>query len=817
MRTEQGAFNVWLKQRRKALDLTQEDLAERIGCSTTTIQKLELGQRRPSKQVALRLAECLKIPHDDHDRFVSFARSVLPEPGPTSARPFDVEDVRQTVTSHTSSSSSAPATPTETAHIDSPTNLPQLSAPLLGREDEVAAACRYLLRDDLHLLTVTGAPGIGKTSVGLQVAANLVPYFSDGVFFVELAPISDPTMVASAVAAGVGLAESGGESAQSKLKYFMSGKRVLLFLDNFEQVLDAAPLVVELINSCPGLKILVTSREALHVVGEQQLPLTPLSLPSLTHMPGVEILPDYPAIALFLERARSVDPAFSLNEQNALDVVTVCTRLDGLPLAIELAAARVSLFSVADMAARLDKQLSLLTNPARHRHFAHLPARQQTMRAAIDWSYELLEPHDRQLLFQLGVFVGGFTLEAAEAVCGPDAIDGIESLLGKSLLKRSIVSDETRGQERRFTMLESIREYGLEGLGESNEAEDIRRKHATYFLSLVERAEPHLAGQEQVYWARRLESEHTNIVAAMAWSLARGEEDIALRIGGALRPFWIDHYPREGRWWLEGLPEGSLVGSALEPTLVRARALHAALSVLWRTREYPLCRVMTEECLRVYRALDDERGIARALRLLAHLIFEMNLPGDRELARKLLDESLERWRSMGDSRGMIAALSTMAEAARAERAYPRAIYAFEKCLALSREIGNKRGVAVDELNLAFVLYHCGEYERAKELLRESLYLFRELASPFIFALGLVAWAGIERVLGNPQKAARLVGAANALAAPGGTLFDPNDQRDREEVEAAVRADLSDQEWLNAMQKGRTMGMNEAIAYALEES
>ncbi len=805
MGIEDISFNVWLKQRRRALDLTQEDLAERVGCSTITIHKIEVGQRRPSKQVAQRLAECLKIPPEEHEEFISFARGESSELGPVPDESANGHG-SQTGTSLPSTSEHMPRLPSS--------NLPSLLRPLFGREKDVAAACDYLLRDDVHLLTMTGAPGIGKTSLALQVAANLVGHFSDGVYFSELAPISDPAAVASAIAATIGLAESGGQTVQDSLKHFLAGKTVLLVLDNFEQVLDAAPLVVDILNASAHLKILVTSREALHVMGEQQLPLAPLELPNPVRMPAVATLPSYPAIALFLERARAVDPSFSLNERNASDITTVCTRLDGLPLAIELAAARVSLFSVADMAARLDKQLSLLANPARHRHFAHLPARQQTMRAAIDWSYELLELHERRLLSQLSVFVGGFTLEAAEAVCGPDATDGIESLLGKSLLKRTIVSDETRGQERRFTMLELIGEYALEGLGESDEAEDIRRKHAAYFLSLVERAEPHLRGQEQTDWVGRLESEHSNTVAALAWSLARGEEDIALRFGGALRPFWIDHYPREGRWWLGRIPERSLVGDTLKPTLVRARALHAALSVLWRTREYPLCRVMAEECLRVYRALNNEQGIVRALRVVAHLIHEMNLPGDRELAWALLDESLERSRAIGDNEGMTVALSSMGEAARSERDYPRAIDFFEKCLALNREVGNKRGVAVEAMSLAFVLYHCREYERAKELLSEALHLFRELASPYPFATGLFVWAGIERAEGNARKAARLIGAGNALAAFGGTLFDPNDQRDREEIEAAVRADLDAQVWQDAQESGRPMGMDVALGFAL---
>ena len=406
-------FSVWLKQRRRSLDLTQEDLSECVGCSTITIQKIELGERRPSKQVALRLAECLRVPDEEHELLVMFARGDTIEPD--DGDPFLGETARP---------GSPPPQPSQSDRPN-PNNLPAPLTPLLGREEAVAAASDYLLREDIRLLTLTGAPGIGKTRLSMQVGKDLLPHFRDGVCFVELAPVTDPSLVATTIAATLGLSESGMQSIQSDLSRYFSGKRIVLVLDNFEQVLDAAPLVVDLLSSCPALKVLVTSREALHVPGEQQFPLFPLDLPDMAHMPEVKVLPDYPAIALFLERARAVDPTFALNEQNAFDLTAVCTRLDGLPLAIELAAARVTLFSMSEMSARLGEQLNLLASPASYRqsgHLQHLPARQQTMRGAIAWSYRLLEENEQQLLCRLGVFVGGWTLEAAEAVCGADVV-----------------------------------------------------------------------------------------------------------------------------------------------------------------------------------------------------------------------------------------------------------------------------------------------------------------------------------------------------------------------------------------------------------
>jgi predicted ATPase/transcriptional regulator with XRE-family HTH domain len=798
MKIEETTLSVWIKQRRRALDLTQEDLADLVACSTITIQKIESGERRPSRQVARRLAECLQLSIDEQDDFVRLARGEARVQG----RP---EDGYAPWPRPASSSAYAP-----------PTNLPAPLTPLLGREEALASACQFLLEEDIRLLTFTGAPGIGKTRLSLQAGADLLPHFGDGVFFVQLAPVSDPFRVASTIAVTLGLTESGSGSTQNDLKEFLTGKRMLLVLDNFEQVLDAGPLVLDLLGRCPGLKVLVTSREALHVPGEQQFPVSPLGLPDLARLPDLQALPTYPSIALFVERARAVDPTFLLNEENALDVSTICRRLDGLPLAIELAAARVRLFSIAEISARLDKRLSLLAGPARSVRFEHMPARQQTMRAAIDWSYQLLEPEEQQMLFRLSVFVGGWTLESADAVCGPGAADGVESLLAKNLVykMRNVRDASVPHSGGRFTMLESIREYALEGLEASGEGEDARRRHALYFLDLAERAEPYLIREEQAEWFQRLEQERSNLVAAIAWSLARGEHDMSLRFGGALENFWYNRYPREGRCWVKGILNEALREGEGVPTLTRARALTSAAVLLRKNREYPQARAMSEEALRLYRTLDDKLGTAISLRRLANLMSEMNLPGDKASMGKLYKESLELCEEIGDSLGVANVLGSLAELARGERDYPQAIEGFERSVAILRERGDKQGIADFETNLAYVLYHCAEYKRAKGLLTESLHLYREVASAYNVAWALVAWAGIERAQGDPRKAATLIGAANVLAAQGGTLFDPNDQRDREEIEAAISADLSAQEWCDAQERGSTLSMDEAIACAL---
>jgi predicted ATPase/transcriptional regulator with XRE-family HTH domain len=810
MGTEESAFTAWIKQRRHMLDLTQEDLADCVGCSRVTIQKIELGERRPSKQIALRLAECLRLPHDEQEAFLRFARGEARESGTAAIGGEPVLATAQPTSPLSSSTSSGYATPN---------NLLLPLTPLLGREQAVAVACDYLARKDTRLLTFTGAPGIGKTRLSLQVAAELLPQFEDGVFFVELAPVSDPSIVASTVASTLGLPESGSGSMLNALKNYLNGKKFLLVLDNFEQVLDAAPVALELLSSCPGLKVLITSREALHVPGEQQFPVSLLDLPDLARLPRVQALPGYAAIALFLERARAVDPAFDLNEDNALDVTTICTRLGGLPLAIELAAARVKFLSAAEMSARLDRQLSLLTGPAGHRRFRHMPARQQTMQAAIDWSYQLLEPAEQQLLVRLAVFVGGWTLEAAEAVFGQGsgATEGMESLLEKSLIhgmRNGSGESISHSAEHRFTMLESIREYALDRLEAGGEADEVRRLHAVYFLDLAERAEPHLTREEQAEWFQRLQREYTNVRAAISWSLAQGEHDISLRFGGALAIFWRNRYPGEGRWWAEWAMKGALKESAGEPTLTHARALFSAALMLMQTKEYPRARATFEESLRMYRALDDKLGIAASLSWTATMLIYTDLPEDRASVEKMLDESLELYRSIGDSVGMAGVLTSMGEAARMERDYPRAIDVYERCLALQLEVKDKQGIATTVTNLAWVVYHGKDYERAKHLLRETLRTYQEIGSGYYVAWALAAWAGIERAQGDPHKAAIVIAASNALAAPAGAPFDAPDQRDTEEIEAAIKSDLSEQEWHSAQQQGRTMNMDGAIDYAL---
>src|SRR5215213_10113162 len=446
-------------------------------------------------------------------------------------------------------------------------NLPLQPTPLVGRVREVEEVAERLRSDQVRLLTLTGPGGTGKTRLALQAGADLLDEFDDGVFFVALAAITDRALVAPTVVRAIGLTERRNQPPEELLKGFLRDRQTLLLLDNFEQVLESAPLLAELLSSAPNLKILITSRTPLRLYGEHEFPVPPLSLPDPSSLATLESLTQYGAVRLFVERAKAVKPDFSLTQANAPAVAEICARLDGLPLAIELAAARIKLLPPQAMLSRLGNRLKLLTGGARN-----LPQRQRTLRGAIEWSYELLDEGEKVLFGRLSVFSGGNTLEAVEAVCDAegdfpmDVFEGVSSLLDNSLLQQK----EGFDGEPRFAMLETIREYASERLEDSSDAEAARHAHAEYFLALAEEAEPMLWGAEDAAWLDRLEHEHDNMRAALSWSIEHEEAELALRLGGALRWYWyMEGYYGEGRRWLEAAL-GKDWGVAAE---ARARAL----------------------------------------------------------------------------------------------------------------------------------------------------------------------------------------------------------------------------------------------------
>jgi predicted ATPase/class 3 adenylate cyclase len=705
-------------------------------------------------------------------------------------------------------------------------NLPTQPTPLVGREREVAEVCGRLRRVDVRLLTLIGPGGTGKTRLGLQAGAELLDEFEGGVFFVALAPVSDPDLVASTIAGPLGVVESGDKPLEETLKGYLQDKELLLLLDNFEQVLEAAPLVGELLGSCPRLKVLATSRAALRVYGEQEYAVPPLTLPDPKRLTTVEKLSQYEAVGLFIERARAVKADFEVTNDNAPAVAEICVRLDGLPLAIELAAARTRLLSPEAMLPRLGSRLKLLIGGGRD-----LPARQQTLRGAIEWSHDLLDEEERTLFRRLSVFVGGFALETAEEVCDAgsepevDVLDGVESLLGKSLLRQ----EET--EDGRLFMLETIREYALERLEASGEAGGLRVRHADYYLLLAEEAEPELRGSQQAQWLRRLETEHDNLRAALSWTLGQEPDatEPALRLAGALWWFWFwrGHFSEGRRWLEEALEKDERLHAP-----ARAKALAAVAWLALYQGDLERMVAASEEGL----GLDVEKGIEGSTALFLRIIrgVAAREQGDTGQATILLEEALALGREAGDRWSLALALLNLGGVASNRGDYERAMEQLEECLALSRGLGDAGLLSAALISLGYEFLLQGDHERAtalnaeaaallrgddeqaRDLLKESLALSGELGDGLNAAESLDGLACTAAARGEAGRAARLFGAAEALREAMGIPLPSAARALREPYTRAARSRLDEVEWTRRWEEGRAMSQEEAVALALKD-
>jgi predicted ATPase/DNA-binding CsgD family transcriptional regulator len=684
-------------------------------------------------------------------------------------------------------------------------NLPAQTNPFIGRSREIAEVKQLL--NVSRLLTLTGVGGTGKTRLALQVAIEVVEDFTDGVCFVDLAPLTDHTLVANAIAAAQGVVENSSEPLLETLKRALTTRELLLLIDNFEHVIVAALLVSDLLAACPRLKVLITSRESLRLTGEQEYPVPPLSLP-IADAISVQNLTESEAGALFVQRAQMTRPHFAVSNDSAPAIAQICSRLDGLPLAIELAAARCKLLTPQALLERLDSRLDALAGGSRN-----APARQQSLRNTIEWSYNLLDQGENTLFARLAVFYGGCSLEAIETICGVDlpidVIDGLASLVDKSLVQQK----ETTGRQPRFLLLEMIREYAWEQLKASGEAETMRRRHAEYFVERAERAEPELHRGNQLFWLDRLDEEHDNLRAALEWSLTNGEAELALRLVGALGWFWhMRSHAVEGyRWALRALELEADVAPA-----VRAKALHITGNrLLLNSGDCTTKRKFHEEALQIARENNDRYSLSWALIGLALVALEDR---DHRETERLAKDALIVFRDLDDKTGIGWALCCLGEAHRLHGNPQEAEPFYQEGLELFEAMGNRRGATMMLSNLGFVAFHQRHLQRARALFRKSYGLNLLVGRQEEYANTLTGIAGIIAAQDEPERAVRLLAAANSvLEAIGATTLFVAEQVDYKQILDTVRAQLDDATFEAAWAEGRAMTLEQAVLQALDES
>lgn len=861
---ETYSFGYWVMRRRKALDLTREELARRVGCASETIKKIERDERRPSRQIAELLANVLSVPAEEQTLFLQVARG---------ERPVDRLHL-----------ASQPLQPlSEQTH-----NLPAHLTRLIGREHETDTIEHLLANPDCRLLTLVGTGGIGKTRLSQQVASQLLGEYTNGAWLVELASLNDPTLVPQAVGAVFGIRQGTDRTLVESLIHVLRAKTTLLLLDNCEHLLDAcAQLVDELLKNCPNLKILATSREALGIIGEALYQVPSLTLPEIQYIETPEKLAEYESILLFTERAQLFQMDFELTKDNASSVAQICSRLDGIPLAIELAAVHIRTLSAQQIAEQLDKCFHLLTSGSR----SALP-RHQTLQACIDWSWHLLYAPEQTVLRRLSVFAGGFSLEAAGQICAGDGIESreIANVLSRLVMKSLIVAKQDSGQEMRYHFHEIVRQYANGKLVESGEQENIRTQHLKYFLELSKQIESGLRGPQQIMWYARMTDECNNLRAALEQA-SKTDIEAGLYLSGSLQALWESFDLREGARWLT-----EFIQKAESKDYPRARAkalLTQAWFLLW-FQQFAQAEAAGQECLALFRACADRQGEVDALLVLSHAWVDEEGPtaaleyhqqaltlarslGDKWRQAKILtlpvmypgsghrdyqhtwasgEEALSLFREVGDWHELTDLLGLMGwfhvlagdidlaqkyleEATRLEALsshtmiwenaktaksmialmrgdYEQARSLLEEIVTRSEKKGNRFEYLWARLRLGYVTLREGKLKEAGCFFAESARDFQKDYNNSGIVFALEGMAGFYIAMKRYEGAAKLIGWADAMRKESDDLRPPLEQADVDEIIMACLAKMGESAFSEAYDEGKTMTLEEAVAYAVGE-
>lgn len=853
------SFGEWLKRQRKAAGLTQDQLAQQVGCAAITLRKIEAGERHPSEQIATCLADIFHIHPTEQKDFLKFARNG-----------FTSTEFPQNI-------------PWQDAAPSVAMRLPATVNSLIGRERPIAEVREYLQNPNVHLVTLIGPPGIGKTRLSIETARNSLPDFPDGVFFIALAPINDASLIAPTIMQSLGFVDSGNLSVKEGLKNRIGEKRILLALDNCEHLIDGvAALASELLLACPHLKALTTSREALRIPGEWLYPVPTLGLPNQDETIQLDAASEFPSLTLFAERARAVRPDFQLTAENIRVVAAICAQLDGLPLAIELVAVRIRLMSPDALLERMTGQFILSANGMRA-----VTARQKTLNNAIGWSYDFLPKEEQKIFACLSVFSGGFMLDAAEAILSDlvtekPLFDVLHSLADKSLLQRLFHPNGTT----RFQTLVTIQEFALEHLRRMGEEENIRSRHLRYFVGFSEQAGRELIGPRQVEWSVRVLEERDNLRAALGWAAKIGAEEgmyLAANLGSR---FWENFNIQEGiRWLTEFLqkPEAhfqakarvralnvlgylqlhfqrfDLMRSAVESALALSRSIGDrqgecdslnilgsvmqflegmeakanfqtqalllaraigdvwreadALSALsWDKRDLAKAFAYREQSIRLYRQVGDWQGLAHALSVFAS---DVALSGDMDRAQSLLDEYSTLNQHVNDKRNLEFVLTAQARIALARGETQLARSCLEKNMGILQELGNRMGYLWARVRLGYVLLTEGDHTAARQIFVECIREFQKVnnRAGLIFPMELMATLFLRE--GKFERAVRLLGWAEATRNAIGDTFAQWLPVTESQNMKIIHENLGEEEYTSAKNEGADMTVEQVIACALE--